>query len=99
MEIFEHHANCLRLRLYVQPKASQDKIIGIHGNALKVSITAAPTDGKANAHLIAYIAKLCKIAKSQICVAQGHSSRHKIIEIQDIPHVPQALACWLPADR
>ncbi|MDW3203647.1 DUF167 family protein, partial [Vibrio sp. 1865] len=39
------------LKLYIQPKASRDKIVGLHGEELKIAITAPPVDGKANAHL------------------------------------------------
>ncbi|MGL4457847.1 MAG: DUF167 family protein, partial [Plesiomonas shigelloides] len=41
----------LLLRLYIQPKASRDQIVGLHGDELKVAITAPPVDGQANAHL------------------------------------------------
>ncbi len=41
----------LIVRLYVQPKASRDKMIGLHGEELKIAITAPPIDGKANEHL------------------------------------------------
>ena len=47
----------LVLRLYIQPKASRDSLLGLHGDELKVAITAPPVDGKANAHLTKYLAK------------------------------------------
>ncbi len=34
------------LRLYIQPKASRDKILGLHGDELKIAITAPPSMGK-----------------------------------------------------
>lgn len=58
----------LLLRLYIQPKASRDSIVGLHGEELKVAITAPPIDGKANAHLSKYLAKLCKVAKGSVVV-------------------------------
>ncbi|MCP6253344.1 DUF167 family protein, partial [Klebsiella pneumoniae] len=47
-------ADGLVLRLYIQPKASRDSIVGLHGDELKVAITAPPVDGQANAHLTKY---------------------------------------------
>lgn len=42
----------LVLRLYIQPKASRDSIVGLHGDEVKVAITAPPVDGQANSHLV-----------------------------------------------
>lgn len=36
----------LVLRLYIQPKASRDSIVGLHGDEVKVAITAPPVDGR-----------------------------------------------------
>ena len=36
----------LVLRLYIQPKASRDSIVGLHGDELKVAITAHRLMGK-----------------------------------------------------
>lgn len=58
-------ADGLVLRLYIQPKASRDSIVGLHGDELKVAITAPPVDGRANAHLTKYLAKQFRVAKSQ----------------------------------
>ncbi len=41
----------LVLRLYIQPKASRDSIVGLHGDEVKIAITAPPVDGQANSHL------------------------------------------------
>ncbi len=58
-------ADGLVLRLYIQPKASRDSIVGLHGDELKVAITAPPVDGQANAHLTKYLAKQFRVAKAR----------------------------------
>ncbi|MCW8347825.1 DUF167 family protein YggU [Vibrio sp. ZSDZ65] len=73
----------LVLHVYIQPKASRDKLVGLHGNEFKIAITAPPVDGKANAHLIKYLAKVCKVAKSQVCIEKGELGRHKQIRVID----------------
>ena len=82
----------LLLQLYLQPRASRDAIIGLHGDALKVAITAPPVDGAANAHLIACFAKWCKVNKSAVVLEAGDSSRHKRLRIHAPQQLPAALA-------
>ena len=61
----------LLLNLYIQPKASRDQLVGLHGDELKVAITAPPVDGKANAHLTKYLSKQFRVAKGQIRIVKG----------------------------
>ncbi|CCN38375.1 conserved hypothetical protein [Vibrio nigripulchritudo SO65] len=82
------------LRLYIQPKASRDKIVGKHGDELKIAITAPPVDGKANSYLIKYLAKQFKVPKGQVTIEKGELGRHKqvrIISPQNLPNEIQAL--------
>jgi uncharacterized protein (TIGR00251 family) len=82
------------LRLYIQPKASRDKIVGKHGDELKIAITAPSVDGKANSHLIKYLAKQFKVPKGQVKIEKGELGRHKqvrIISPQNLPNEIQAL--------
>ncbi len=83
------------LRLVLQPKASRDQIVGLHGDELKVAITAPPIDGKANAHLIKFLAKLCKTAKSNVSIDKGELSKHKVVRIAAPGKVPDELAALL----
>ncbi|MCG7499022.1 DUF167 family protein YggU [Vibrio sp. Of7-15] len=71
----------LILRLYIQPKASRDKIVGLHGDEIKIAITAPPVNGKANSHLSKYLAKQFKVAKGQIIIEKGELGRHKQVRI------------------
>ena len=81
----------LLLKLYIQPKASRDQIVGLHGEELKVAITAPPVDGKANAHLTKYLAKQCKVAKGAILIEKGELGRHKQIRILSPSQIPQEI--------
>jgi uncharacterized protein len=81
----------LVLVLTIQPKASQDKYCGELDNSIKLQITAAPTDGKANAHLMAYLAKQFRVPKSSVQLLKGENSRHKKISI----HAPKSLPEWI----
>ena len=75
MSAVEACADGLVLRLYIQPKASRDSIVGLHGDELKVAITAPPVDGQANAHLVKFLAKQFRVAKSQVLILASISRR------------------------
>ncbi|NVH46673.1 DUF167 family protein YggU [Photobacterium damselae] len=78
----------LIIRLYIQPKASRDQIIGIHGEELKIAITAPPVDGKANAHLTKYLSKQFKVAKGHIVIEKGELGRHKQVRVESPREMP-----------
>ncbi|ASA55361.1 YggU family protein [Vibrio gazogenes] len=83
------------LRLYIQPKASRDNIVGLHGDELKIAITAPPVDGKANAHLIKFLSKQFKVAKSGIEIERGELGRHKQVRIHSPSQIPQMIQSLL----
>lgn len=85
----------LLLNLYIQPKASRDQIVGLHGDELKVAITAPPIDGKANAHLSKYLAKAFKVPKSDVHILKGELGRHKQVRISAPKNVPAEIAILL----
>ncbi|WP_069212445.1 DUF167 family protein YggU [Vibrio cholerae] len=85
----------LLLRLYIQPKASRDSIVGLHGEELKVAITAPPIDGKANVHLSKYLAKLCKVAKGSVVIEKGELGRHKQVRILQPSQIPAEIAALI----
>ncbi len=87
MSAVEQTSNGIRLRLFLQPKASKDELVGLYDGELKISITAPPIDGKANAHLLKFLSKAFKVPKSSIVLEKGELSRHKQVWI---PH-PKAM--------
>ncbi len=74
----------LSIRFYVQPKASRTRIIGLHGEAIKLGITAPPVDGKANEAVTAFVAKLFKIPRSAVRIESGETSRGKVLRLEGI---------------
>jgi uncharacterized protein (TIGR00251 family) len=65
----------------VHPRAKKDAITGELGDALKLSLTAPPIDGRANAACIDFFAKLLKVPRSSVTIAAGESSRNKVIRV------------------
>lgn len=79
----------LLLQLYIQPKASRDQIVGLHGEEIKIAITAPPVDGKANAHLTKYLSKAFKVPKGDIDIIKGQMGRHKQVRISAPKLIPE----------
>ena len=76
-----------RLLLCVTPKASRDAITGWHAGRLKVSVTAAPERGKANAAVISLLATSLGVAKSALKVVSGATRSDKAVECHDLDQV------------
>ncbi len=76
-----------KLFLHVTPKGSLDQIVGIETYddraRLKVKVRAQPEKGKANKAVVELIAKWIGIAKSNIGVVSGETSRFKTLEVSD----------------
>jgi uncharacterized protein YggU (UPF0235/DUF167 family) len=73
-------------RVRLTPKGGRDAMDGWsrdgNGSAcLKVRVSALPEDGKANASLIALLAKILDVAKSAISITSGQTARLKRIEV------------------
>ena len=66
------------------PKSSCNRVLGIHGNTLKVAVTAAPEKGKANQATIEVIANYFGLKKSQVTLHSGEISRNKRFKLQGI---------------
>ena len=65
----------------VHPRARKNGITGEVGDALKVSLTTPPTEGRANEACIEFFAKLLKVPRSSVTIASGQSSRNKVIRV------------------
>jgi uncharacterized protein (TIGR00251 family) len=65
------------LHVRVQPKAGKNAVMGWRGEALRVSVTAAPEDGKANRAVIGLLADALDVPASSISLVRGATSRDK----------------------
>jgi uncharacterized protein (TIGR00251 family) len=64
-------------KVLVQPKSSKSAIVGLHGDALKIRLTAPPVDNAANKMCLKSLAEKLKVSKSSIEIIAGHTSRNK----------------------
>lgn len=69
------------LRLRIQPRAKRDEIGAVHGDRLRVRINAPPVDGKANEHLVEFIAERFGVPKRRVVLISGASARDKQVRV------------------
>lgn len=72
------------LDIYVQPKASRNKIYGEFNNALKICITSPPVDGAANKACIKFLSNSLGLNQSQVRILCGEHSRKKQVLVTGI---------------
>lgn len=67
----------VRINIFAKPNAKKTTLLGICEYGLLISVHAKPHQGAANKALIAYLAKLFHLPKTQIILHKGEESRHK----------------------
>lgn len=70
-----------RLRLRVAPGAGRAAIVGRHGEAWKVRVTAPPEHGKANEAVLRLLAATLALPRDAVSLVSGHGGRDKIVEL------------------
>jgi uncharacterized protein (TIGR00251 family) len=77
-------AGSTRLRLRVSPGAGRSEIVGRHGDAWKVRVTAPPERGKANEAAIRLLAEALEVRPEALVLVSGSSSRDKVVELHGL---------------
>ncbi|OIN89020.1 hypothetical protein AUJ40_02670 [Candidatus Berkelbacteria bacterium CG1_02_42_45] len=71
----------IRIFVKVKPNSKVEQIQQAIDGSLKVWIRARPKEGAANKALIALLSKHFDVAKSQVKIISGLTSRNKVVEI------------------
>jgi len=85
MAFWRVDASGVTVRVKVQPKARRSGFGGVKpaadGPRLALAVTAAPEDGRANRAACATLAAALGVAASAVEVAQGATSREKLLRV------------------
>jgi uncharacterized protein len=73
-----------RLRLRVAPGAQRSEIVGRHGDAWRVRVTAAPERGRANDEVLDLLAETLGLRRPQLRLVSGAGSRDKLVELEGL---------------
>jgi uncharacterized protein (TIGR00251 family) len=79
------------IAVHVQPGAKRAAVAGVHGERLKIRISAPPIEGRANAAVVAFIAEQLGVPRAHVSVARGGRSRDKLIAVATPECDPEAL--------
>lgn len=71
----------MRVKVRVQPKAAREEVMEQLDGTLKVKTTAPPVKGAANRACIELLAKHFGVKRSNVRIIAGHTSRDKIVEV------------------
>jgi uncharacterized protein len=68
----------------VQPRASRPRLGPVHGERLKIAVSAPPVDGEANAAVIELVARALGVARGDVEVIAGAASRRKTLRVRGV---------------
>jgi uncharacterized protein (TIGR00251 family) len=85
---FEWQGDNLMVNIRVQPRAASNGFAEVLGEEVKLRITAPPVDGKANLHLIAFLARTFRVARADITIIAGARGRSKRVRIRAPGRLP-----------
>jgi uncharacterized protein (TIGR00251 family) len=68
----------------LQPRAKRDEVVGERAGAIVIRLSAPPVDGKANAALCVFVAKLAGVPRSSVEIVRGQTSRDKIVRVEGV---------------
>jgi uncharacterized protein (TIGR00251 family) len=81
------------LVIHVIPGARINQVVSISDQGvIRIKITSPPVEGKANAGLIKYLAKILNLPSSKIQIEHGEKSRDKRVRVSGITQ-DAAIAC------
>jgi hypothetical protein len=73
-----------RLRLRVSPGARKTELVGRHGDAWKVRVSAPPENGRANDAVLKLLAERVGLPRRAVSLVSGHSGREKVIQVDGL---------------
>jgi uncharacterized protein len=65
----------------VHPRAARTAITGTVGDALKLTLSAPPLDGRANIALVEFFSEIFSVPRAAVQVVTGIGSRNRLIRI------------------
>jgi uncharacterized protein (TIGR00251 family) len=74
----------VRFAVHVHPRAPRSAVDGVREGALRVRLAAPPVDGAANEELVRLLAAVLGVARKDVCIARGTTSRSKLVDVRGV---------------
>jgi uncharacterized protein len=71
-------------RVHVTPRSEREELIRHDEGELRVRLTAAPVQGKANLALVKFLARILGVPRRDVEIVSGVASRHKRVRIASL---------------
>ncbi len=72
------------ISLLVSPRARRERVVGVHGEMVKVQVSAPPEGGRANRSVVRLIARWLGVAEGQVSIISGHTGRRKRVRVEGV---------------
>jgi uncharacterized protein (TIGR00251 family) len=71
------------IRLKVKPGSREEELTLLEDGSWLARVKAPPVDGKANAAVVALVAKHFGLRKAQVAIRSGASGRMKLVQLEE----------------
>jgi uncharacterized protein (TIGR00251 family) len=78
-----HRDGMVTIAVRAKPGAHRTEVVDrLEDGSFKVSVAAPPEEGKANAELLRYLARMFGVANAKVRLVSGGTARMKLVRIQ-----------------
>jgi uncharacterized protein (TIGR00251 family) len=71
--------------VHVQPRSGTTQLVGRHGDAVRIRVTAPPVDGRATEAARSVLADALGVPASSVTLVSGERSRLKRFQVAGVP--------------
>ena len=72
------------IAVWAVPGASRSGVAGMHGDALRVRVTAPPENGAANREIVRVLARVLDVRPRDVVLEAGAASRRKRVRVRGL---------------
>lgn len=75
-------SDALLIDVHVTPRSSRTVIKGVYDGRIKILVNSPPIEGRANDALIEFLAEILDVAKRDLSIIRGGTSRQKTVRLK-----------------